>query len=100
MKVLVIQIKLLVSWLVLTVASIGFVAWKNWISSIVTTSDRKYFHFIILLVFVPGVLVDYGVVFIASVAATCAFILLEARNISWSSPAIFEWNCNACNRLV
>ena len=72
--------KLIIFWLVLTGLAIGFVAYKNLTSGTTNTVDRKYFHFLIVLVFVPGIVWDFSLIYIASVAATCAFLLLEVQN--------------------
>jgi dolichol kinase len=69
--------KLIVSWLVLTVASIAFVIWKNLTAEATNTIDRKYFHFIMVLVCVPGIFLDFRLLYICSIAAVCAFIILE-----------------------
>ncbi|CAG7834291.1 unnamed protein product [Allacma fusca] len=69
--------KLIVSWLALTAASIAFVIWKNMTAEATDTIDRKYFHFIMVLVCIPGVFLDFRLLYISSVAAVCAFVILE-----------------------
>ena len=45
-----------------------------------STIIRKYFHFVVVAVYVPGLLLDQEFLFLASVIAMVAFILLEVKH--------------------
>lgn len=47
----------------------------------VTTVTRKYFHLVMLLVYIPGLMFNYELLFLASCLAAAVLVLLEVVNI-------------------
>lgn len=50
-------------------------------SSITLTVLRKYFHAIVIAIYLPGIVIDTELLFVASVIVFAAFILLESMRI-------------------
>ena len=71
------QIVLIVCWLACTALAIA-IAWKYGTgSSIKLTVLRKYFHGVMIVVYVPGIFFDVELLYVASVLVLAAFLLLE-----------------------
>lgn len=51
-----------------------------------STVERKYFHGIVLLTYIPGIFYDIPLLFLCSIAATCFLILLELIRIMKVTP--------------
>ncbi|CAM1297132.1 DOLK (predicted) [Pycnogonum litorale] len=74
---------LIFSWIILSVASVMFLS-LNLNDYVKKTIKRKFFHLIVVLIYLPGVLIDINLLYLASVAIFMVFILFEyiraARN--------------------
>jgi len=63
--------------LILIVAALGVVGWKQYTANHATTAYRKYFHFLIVAVYLPGVLCDLNLLHICSVAIMYILLFVE-----------------------
>jgi dolichol kinase len=70
---------LLAYWLICGVFAVGVVYWKGMgpTKTKATSTDRKYFHFLILAVYLPGVLIDRNLLYLSSAALLYIFVLVE-----------------------
>ncbi|CAL1265387.1 unnamed protein product [Larinioides sclopetarius] len=76
------RVFLILFWLLSTFSSVTFVVWINWKPNYkASTVVRKCFHFIICIVYIPGILYDVDLLRLASGIALTAFIVLEMFRI-------------------
>lgn len=74
---------LLLYWCLLTVLACSVVFYQNAKRSSeckkhrVSTITRKYFHFIVVATYVPGIIMDQQLLFVASVVCMSVFVFLE-----------------------
>ncbi|GIY83535.1 dolichol kinase [Caerostris extrusa] len=76
------RVFLLLWWLMSTFAAVIFVVWVNRKPNYkASTLARKYFHLIVCVVYIPGILYDLDFLRLASGIALTAFIVLEMFRI-------------------
>ncbi|GIY31176.1 dolichol kinase [Caerostris darwini] len=76
------RVILLLWWLMSTFAAVIFVVWVNQKPNYkASTLARKYFHLIVCVVYIPGILYDLDFLRLASGIALTAFIVLEMFRI-------------------
>lgn len=75
------QVYLIAYWFACTLLAL-IIAWRfgNG-SSVKLTVLRKYFHGVVIAVFLPGIFFDVELLFVASVMILAAFLLLEASRL-------------------
>ncbi|XP_077334698.1 dolichol kinase [Lithobates pipiens] len=77
------RLYLLVFWTCLVLVACGIVLFQNSKRSThskkpqVSTITRKYFHFLAVVVYVPGVMYDRSLLYVAAVVCLAVFVLLE-----------------------
>ncbi|XP_066581029.1 dolichol kinase [Prorops nasuta] len=64
-------------WATLLILSAVFIKYKIASKSQATTSERKLFHILAVLVYIPGFIYDQSLLYLASGSMMCLFILLE-----------------------
>ena len=74
------RISLIFYWMGCSVSAI-LIAWGLGGSGIPLTILRKYFHGIVIGVYVPGIWLDTELLFIATIVALCAFLFIEVIDI-------------------
>nr|CAG4651243.1 EOG090X0BFL [Simocephalus serrulatus] len=68
-------------WVACTISALT-IAWRyGGGSSIKLTVLRKYFHGVVIAVYLPGIFLDFELLFVASVIVLAAFILLESIRV-------------------
>ncbi|XP_053329841.1 dolichol kinase [Spea bombifrons] len=77
------RLYLLTSWILLVLSACAVVLYQNYRRSTeskkhqVSTVIRKYFHFLAVATYVPGLIYDRQLLFVASVVCLAVFVLLE-----------------------
>ena len=66
-------------WVICSVVAIAVVQWKGNKPTQTSTTDRKYFHFLILAVYLPGILIERNLLYMASAAILYIFVLVEVH---------------------
>ncbi|XP_057375490.1 dolichol kinase-like [Daphnia carinata] len=75
------RVYLIIYWFACTLLAL-IIAWRFGSgSSVKLTVLRKYFHGVIIAVFLPGIFYDVQLLFVASVIILAAFLLLEASRL-------------------
>ena len=69
---------LILYWLACTILALAIAWFFGSGSSIKLTVLRKYFHGVVIAVYLPGVFLDIELLFVASVIVLAAFLLLES----------------------
>lgn len=72
------RLYLMMSWLALTVAAVAFVSCYTRYCTTSSTVIRKVFHVVVVLVFIPGVILDPDLMYLASGSTLGMFVLLES----------------------
>lgn len=72
------RVGLLILWVTEILACILYVLTCRPLTKKSNTTERKIFHVVILVTFIPAFYLDIPLVFICSVGATCLLVLLEA----------------------
>ena len=75
---------LLLLWCVCTLLSLHIVAQQD--SGATTTITRKYFHFLVVVVFTSGVMVNRSLLYLASIVGLSVMILLEHMRYAKIQP--------------
>ncbi|XP_064480256.1 dolichol kinase-like [Ornithodoros turicata] len=69
---------LMISWLLLTLAAIAFVSYYTTYYTKSSTVVRKVFHVVVVLVFIPGAVLDPDLMYLACGSILGVFMLLES----------------------
>lgn len=72
------QVFLILYWLACTILALAIAWWFGNGSSVKLTVLRKYFHGVVIAIYLPGVFFDTELLFVASVIVLAAFLLLES----------------------
>lgn len=71
------RLYLMISWLILTIVAICFVSWYTSHHSESSTVVRKVFHGVVVLAFLPGVVLDPDLMYLACGSVLGVFVMLE-----------------------
>ncbi|XP_046453406.1 dolichol kinase-like isoform X2 [Daphnia pulex] len=72
------RVFLILYWLACTILALAIAWWFGNGSSVKLTVLRKYFHGVVIAIYLPGVFFDTELLFVASVMVLAAFLLLES----------------------
>lgn len=76
------QVSLVAWWVLVVAGSLSLVALYNMNDWTVTTTDRKYFHLLAVMIFLPGILYAPQLTKLASIAAFTLFVITEVSDCS------------------